>query len=399
MKWDAAQRLRWLVFLISGGLISSMLISSKLWLSDRDFPHFPVWGKIPQFPTPLDQIFLITFVFVLLLLAFKPKRRIVIAALAFILVFALQDQMRWQPWFYQYALMLLPLGFSRIARNPEDNEKLLGLEQIVVIMIYVWGGINKCQPGFISVYEQSLMKPIYDTIETGFLRSMFGAFGYLIPPVEILAGIGLFFRKTRFMAILAVVITHLSILILLGPVKGHISNPVVWPWNIVMLGMVICLFGKMDTKPSLMIFRSRLAIPGIALFILLFAAPPLFYAGKWDRYLSFHLYSGYQKRMLVKIEERTLPYLPEDWRPYLLDTNSEDGHKLLSPSVWANKELKVPLISEWRILRAFSQKLCANDIGDSEWVFYVDYRHFPNKAKGYYNCSEIDEMGRRTIGP
>ncbi len=370
-----------------------MLISSKLWLSERDFPHFPVWDFIPLSASPFDQIFLIAFVLALLLLVVLANRNLAVVALVLILIFALQDQMRWQPWFYQYALMLLPFAFVDHLKSEEDGEAVIGIQQTIIIMIYVWGGINKCHSGFLSVYNNSLMAPVYEMVGKGAIGSLLGGFGYLIPPIEILTGIGLFFRKTRLWGIIAATLTHLTILLLLGPIKGYISNPVVWPWNVVMLAMVFCLFFKTDTKPSFAFLKTRLALPGIIVSALIFLAPILFYAGKWDRYLSFHLYSGYQKRILVKIEASSLPLFPENLSPYLLDTKASDGHKLLSPSIWATEELKVPLISEWRILRSLSRKLCQHDLGSQELIFYVDYRHFPHKPKGYFRCDEIEKMG------
>ena len=77
-----------------------------------------------------------------------------------------------------------------------------------------------------------------------------------------------------------------------------------------------------------------------------------------------------------------------------MDPKARDGHQVLSPGNWSSRELNVPLISEWRVLRAFSQKLCDEDLGGAELRFYVDHRHLPDKPKQYFRCDQIEEMGR-----
>ena len=159
------------------------------------------------------------------------------------------------------------------------------------------------------------------------------------------------------MTIVTILLTHLTVLILLGPVKGYISNSVVWPWNIVMMAMVVVTFFKSD-RVSLDAFRNKtLLYPAWGIAFLLTVAPVLFYAGLWDRYLSFSLYAGQQKRYLVRVDAVAVERLPKEWHDYLQDPEAGDGHRVLSPSRWSTDELNVPMISEWRILRAFSRKL------------------------------------------
>jgi hypothetical protein len=207
-------------------------------------------------------------------------------------------------------------------------------------------------------------------------------------------GIGLFFRRTWLPSMIVVWMTHVVILVLLGPVKGHISNSVVWPWNLVMMAMVVVLFYNSEKMSFTAIRKKRLLLPFYEVLALMLIAPVLFYAGLWDRYLSFSLYAGHQKRYLVRIPASSLAHFPPELADYIVYPKASDGHRVLSPSTWSTEELNVPLISEWRILRSFSRKLCANNKSGEPLSFYVDHRHLPKKPKEYFTCDQIDQMGR-----
>ncbi|MCB1122267.1 MAG: hypothetical protein KJT03_12005 [Verrucomicrobiae bacterium] len=386
-------RLQWTFRLVGIGLLSGMLLSWKLWHTDRLYPLFPVWEWIPQLPQPLDLVFLILFLTLIGWLIIRPDRRVVIAVLVCMILLALQDQSRWQPWFYQYALMLVPIACWKNCKT--KPEPVLGLLAWVIIMVYAWGGIHKCQPGWMSVWENSLTAPVIEDWRDGFLKSAVLGFGYVIPVIEILMAIALCFRRSRLPAIVLVLCTHVVILLLLGPAKGYISNSVVWPWNLVMMAMVLVLFFRKTDLHLFAWIRTTLAIPGWAIFILVTLAPVFFYAGLWDRYLSFSLYAGQQKRYLVRIDASAAEKVPPGWSDWVVDMRAVDGHLVLAPATWSSEELNVPLVSEWRVLRSFSRKLCEGELAGTDLVFFVDYRHFPDKPREYFRCNEIVEMGRR----
>ncbi len=309
------------------------------------------------------------------------------------LLLALQDQMRWQPWFYQYLLMLVPFAVLKDRSDENKNTAIIGLNQLVVVAVYLWGGIHKCHPGFLSVYQNNLVKPIIDSLESPLLISLVSGFGYIIPPIEILIGAGLLFRPTRKAAVTGAIGMHIIILLLIGPAKGYVSNIVVWPWNIAMSGIVWALFSNSPNKTTFAFLKySQLKKLGLGLCTLLYLCPLLFYLGKWDRYLSFNLYSGRQKQLLVKIEVETLENTPLGWRPYLIDTNAADEHKILSISKWSTGELNVPLISEWRILRKMSQHICEQHTAGPSPIFYIDHVHLPNRLGHYFTCDQIELM-------
>ncbi len=345
---------------------------------------------MPKFAPGISALVALLLIGVLVWVVLRPGRWNVTLFLVLILFLTLQDQSRWQPWVYQYTLMLLPLF---VARSERARRGALGLLQFIVVMVYLWGGIHKCQGGWLSVWENSLIAPLLsDTGERLIDVSLVG-FGYAVPAIEILMALGLLFKRWRNYSVILITVTHLTILMLLGPVKGSISNSVVWPWNGVMIGMVFLLFWQQEGF-MLEAFKPKTLIPLSALVVgLMTVAPILFYFGLWDRYLSFSLYAGQQKRFLVQVPAEALDHIPDAWRPYLVDPEAKDGHQVFSPGSWSSKELNVPLISEWRILRAFSETLCGEGLAGAEIRFYVDHRHLPDKPKQYFYCDELEQMG------
>src|SRR5258708_3866490 len=57
------------------GLLSGLLLSPKLWLSDRVYPLSPVSALLPNIPAPLDQLWFGTLLVLLAAIAFTPRSR------------------------------------------------------------------------------------------------------------------------------------------------------------------------------------------------------------------------------------------------------------------------------------------------------------------------------------
>lgn len=390
------QRLASLVCL---GLVGGVALSWSLWTNDREFPLFALSSPALQLQHPLDKILLAVLILCAFAMITRPNRAFALGILGSIAVLALQDQQRWQPWFYQYALMLLPFLLYRWKKDtPIERDNIIALQQCIVIAIYFWSGIHKCNPGFINAYNNSLLAPVLDKLNGGFLAATIKGFAYLIPPIEALAAIGLAFLKTRRLAIVAVIAMHLVILTILGPIQGKISNSVVWPWNIAMIAAVLCLFSRSKISPFQAYWKSRQKLVAAVVLLLMVPAPALFHIDRWDRYLSFNLYTGQQKRIYVKIDADQLPLVPDEWLPFIQSTKAADGHHLFAPSRWARETLNVPLVTEWRILRQLSRHICATLDSETPLQFYIDYTHRPDKPQYFYTCEQIDELnGRNTL--
>jgi len=188
---------------------------------------------------------------------------------------------------------------------------------------------------------------------------------------------------------------HAGILLWKGPL-GDASNSVIWPWNACMIGLVILLF---PSKEALLPAKGSVWSPGLraatAIIAILVLVMPLFSQfGKWPRYLSFHLYSGHQQRMLVGLLPAGPAKLGEGMRPYIRESAGWPGHSEIEGMTWAFDELNVPLVSEDDVILKVAKALVARGgLTDSDGFFYIDYPMLLNE-RGWrrYVPSEIETM-------
>src|SRR5690349_21258256 len=93
-------------------LLAGFALSPKLWLSSRFYPLSPVWSFIRPFGSPGDAIVFGALIALLIGVSVAPRREVWAAVFVLLALVALQDQSRWQPWFYQYVLMLLAIALA-----------------------------------------------------------------------------------------------------------------------------------------------------------------------------------------------------------------------------------------------------------------------------------------------
>src|SRR5207247_10001191 len=126
------------VILLSASFLG-MLACAPLWLNSREYPLIPVAAWFPTLMEPWDKYF---FGGLLgsLVLALWFYRSAVLFFLSGSLFLVLGDQNRAQPWFYMYWIMLC------LSLVPEPSS--LAACRCALSAVYVWGGLQKCQPGF-----------------------------------------------------------------------------------------------------------------------------------------------------------------------------------------------------------------------------------------------------------
>ncbi|MGI8601630.1 MAG: hypothetical protein ACR2OZ_01390 [Verrucomicrobiales bacterium] len=272
--------------ILTAGLVSGIVISLPLWLTGRDFPHLPCAEFLAPFPQPWDAVFLGLTLSILVVSAFLPENRTLAAAgFAGCVLLGLQDQSRWQPWFYQYLLMLA----AAAAAKDRDRPALLALFRFIIICGYFWSGFHKLGPGFRNLVAHGIIDQLTPAWPEWALTVARGT-GPWIPWLEMAVAAALCFRRTRRIGVVCAVSTHLLILLVLGPL-GKKANPVVWPWNAVIIALVILLFWKPQTSGWKGLFERGFRVPALTCIILVALMPGLSLTEKWDRYFSFHLYS------------------------------------------------------------------------------------------------------------
>jgi len=342
------------------GLLVGMGISWKLWFTgERLFPVLP-FGGFPRIPVVLEAIMVGGMALFLVASFFNRVSRVSSGLAVVILVLlAVGDQVRWQPWVYQYGLMLLPFMWFG---GSGQEALLLKTERFILIAVYFWSGFHKLTPNFEGVWLENFAGPLMAKLDEGSLQNgIKDAYG-MVPWVEMGIAVFLIAVRTRWVGVVIACLMHLGILMLIGPLMGD-RNVVIWPWNVAMILLVLILFLPRERGYFRAAWRksgwgSRLTL---GVVVVLAGVMPWFSTrGQWDRYLSFHLYSGTEHRYSLVLLPKGLKKLPEDYHEYLIGDPSKTRE--LNASSWAMKELNVPVVSEGRVMLEWCRAVMA--VGD-----------------------------------
>src|SRR5262245_12935473 len=207
------RRLRWLHVMLPLAFSLSVVLSWKLWVSSRLFPLSPVSVALPTLPFPLDDLGLLLLLGCLVASAIAAQpRTLLLTGCAFVVVLSLLDQMRWQPWVYQYLCMLTALGVYA-GKTPAGTHQgaALTICRLIVVATYFWSGVHKLNATFV--------RETWPDLASAALRLLSPAVQQLppvvwlsIPLLEMGVGLGLLARPSRQAAVLLGLVTHLVVL-------------------------------------------------------------------------------------------------------------------------------------------------------------------------------------------
>lgn len=241
-KVGITNRIVWLKTTLALALLAGIAFSPRLWISSRSYPLIPIFKELPAIPFPFDYLLVAALVGLLwaALLSARPRKYIV-GVVVVLGVLGCLDQSRWQPWCYQYFLMLAALGFYSWQRERgEQPETALNTCRLIVASVYFWSGVQKLNWNFISSVFPDLISPHLRRLPPNF-GSFALVLSALVPLVEIIVGLGLLSRKYRNLSVALALIGHLVIFLLFVPTR---RNTVIWPWNLAMLSFVLILFWR-----------------------------------------------------------------------------------------------------------------------------------------------------------
>src|SRR5438067_2249856 len=277
------RKLVWLKITLALALGPGFILSWRLWISSRQFPLVPVITNLPPVPFPLDYIWFALLLGLLLAICIRAQpRKLVIAFLVLASLLSLLDQMRWQPWFYQYFFMLTALGFYAWKKPAAKNNRVaLDCCALLVVCTYFWSGVQKLNASFIDEVWPDMTAPLLRFLPGG-LKGLPPVTGLIIPLLEICIALGLLTRRFRNASVILAIATHAVILALLIPTG---ENTVVWPWNIAMGFFVLILFWQNKENIARRILIPTRGFHAVVL-ILFGILPPLSLIGLWDSYLS-----------------------------------------------------------------------------------------------------------------
>ncbi len=361
---------------IAAALAAGMLSSWRLWFDpSRSFPKTPLFGALDGTPAWVGASLAAAAILSCLCAAALPSRRLpFLIALGASLGLAALDQMRWQPWCYQYWITLLALTpIGRPGARPPGAT--LDVVRWTLVATYLWSGLHKCHGGFARHYRSDLVADLIAGTQ-GPVGELVRSGAYQAGPSEVLIAILLAIPRTRAYGVVLACGLHLLILLLLGPLADG-DNPAIWPWNAAMIALVITLFwrhrdGIWNLPPN----PTQRAV-AVTVAALVFAMPALSLGRAWPRYLSFHLYSGTEQRLQLVLTPSGVARLDPRHRTLLVDSPASPQLQVIDFQTWSLAEFGAPVVDEDRVLLYIGRALADRfGLGDADGFFYRDFPHF-----------------------
>lgn len=339
----------WIYLTVTLGFLTQIFLSQTLWYSEtRQFFLVPMLDALPlNMGNVGNMILFIGLLLSLIVGMFYQKRYLLITILAFLSLLFLQDLTRIQAWSYQYFLTFLVL----VIDWKKEGEKDFFALKYIMIFTYFWSGIQKFNPHYAEVVHPWLFSAL--SWSKPFAESV--AIGYLTAAVETLIGVGLLFSKTRKVAVITGILMHGFILLMIGP-WGEDWNSVVYPWNLVMMGLLVILFWqKPKENEHWFLFKNQkqsmewlmIGILGIFPIFNLFMQTP--------ETISMTMYNGVTSEVGVYFNENPdcIPAKVKDKNVY----PGKTGYRV-SLDDWGFAEINVPIYALPTYAEKFGRQFC-----------------------------------------
>tara|TARA_R110002124_G_C8909786_1_gene510486 strand:- start:1127 stop:1486 length:360 start_codon:yes stop_codon:yes gene_type:complete len=117
------------------------------------------------------------------------------------------------------------IAFVVYSKSKEKESYLLQSLRIILILIYVWSGIQKLNYNFFSTSFPSIIQPILNDPSSETL-SLIYKIAVIAPITEILFGLGLALKKLRNTSVIILVSMHIFILAMISPFGKDINATV-----------------------------------------------------------------------------------------------------------------------------------------------------------------------------
>lgn len=382
-------RLKLLCYILSASFLAGILLSLELWFpSSRSFPRIPLLIALPEAVVVLvERLLGAILITALILMAVVHRSKIfsVIAVASLILLICF-DQMRLQPWVYQYLLLLSMLTLHNWQTKDEATlNHTLGHLQLIVAALYIWSGVQKLNFSFSHEMLPELLAPLHRILPAEHLPLV--TLGLGIAVVETLIGCGLLFPRTRKLCVWLAVAMHG---IILGLLIARAYNSIVWAWNVALMLMVVVVFWCREdaSRQTLNNWKTSKTTTQLARAVAVASVvlPILSFWGWWDMSMSGALYSGNTAVAVVRINGETFTKLPQTAQRQVFQTKS-DGRQMLPLFEWSMAELNVPPNPEPRVFRQLTRQVCKLTADKSAVELVMKER--PAMLDGSYQVTRI----------
>lgn len=381
----APGRLFWLKTTVLSAFCIGLSMSSPLWIGPRSYPPVPVWSFVP----PIDRgaavgLYLALFALAAPALVMRQSRWFIAAFLAIIAAFCLMDQTRWQPWVFQYSLLLTAVALHG-SNGADGAKRALNIARLIVAFTYIYSGLQKMNPNFVTNDFPWIVQPIVDVLPSA--AALLHRFGIAAPFIQVAFGVGLLTRRFRQASLIAAVAMHLFILAMFGP-AGLDWNNVVWPWTAAMAVFDIILFsGATEFSWREIVWGG--GTPSHAAALLLFAIlPGLSFFNLWDSYLSSALYSGNLTEAQIYLSDAGKAELPAAIASRAVHTSPDTN--VLNLQRWAIEDLNVTPYPETCVYKAIARQVCGTMRDPAQLVLILrEQRMFFATPEVGYRCSQL----------
>ena len=201
--------------------------------------------------------------------------------------------------------MIVYLGiFTSLILLKYDSSILYTALLIIASGIYIFSGLHKLNPGFVTHIAPRLW---FHSLPINYTETI----GYTFAVLEILSGLLLLIPLTRKYASILLIIMHTIVIWKLGPWKLD-WNIIVIPWNIMMVMILIYLFRK-STFSTFRIGSAKSIVTLLGIFFWLL--PGLSQILWIPENLSMKLYSGTSKNGYLVINKKVDQFVNYDRIP------------------------------------------------------------------------------------
>jgi hypothetical protein len=336
---------------LCGSTLLMVGLAWPLWVDGGDFPRVPFLKGLAVLPAWVAWLQLIGLLATLTAAMFNLAAQAMIRlSVAFLIFSILQDQNRFQPWAYQYAMIGLVIGF---ATRPE----VLRLARWSIIGLYFYSGLSKLDASFCRemgpTFLSAAVGPFGASPSTWPVPAQVAAC-LAMPVFEIAVATLLLFRATRRVGLVGAIAQHSALLWILGPWNlGH--SLIVLLWNLALIVQDVILFGP--TAP-LQERRSQ-SLAGRAVGWIFWSAMILPIGERFgfcDAWPGFALYASHVERAEVYLHEEDLDQFPDAIRARIGPSDATPWRRL-DLTGWSRDVRGTPLYPSGRVGNAVAEFL------------------------------------------
>jgi hypothetical protein len=311
-----------------------MIVSPKIWFSERLFPMIPVFDSLPIPSYAIDIVLISVFLLSFLSFVFNPTWKLGLPIVAIYVFWVLLDQNRIQPFYFEMIFMVLAL--TQFDKNPKVVKQCILL---ILVGTYFWSGMHKWNDVFFEKWANGLSKRI--PFVPNWMRIVFT---YAVPFLEASFGAFLIFTKTRKIGIGLIAVMHTIILTTF--IRGGYGY-IVFPMTFFNVFVLFYLFYKSSLSlKDLFVMKHP---KSIALFLIAIVFPFLNFIGFYDHILSFSYFSGKPKYCKIHFNNpKDIEALPEHIR-ISVKNESQDYYIYLND--WSGRTIGVIVYPEERVYK------------------------------------------------